>query len=246
MFSSEINGYNKNEVDKYIAKLKTEYEASIMEEKLKVIESERKLLDCKKYVSEIEKKQKNIISVLETYKKFQDEGNKNLEILRGEQFNLVYQHILTFFDELKNKYPGIEHNNSYKELLEDISKILRQNKENKEQIVKNTVSENDSMRILLSKMQQYKKDREPETNIKEVYIERAGKNMIKPVTDMELGEGEKYDNLVDKFLSTKPEENERTMKIQSSGFDLKEAISPTMSLSEIMKAFDFYNGEGEE
>lgn len=245
MFSSEINGYDKNEVDKYIAKLKAEYEASIMEEKLKVIESERKLLDCKKYVADIEKKQKNIVNVLETYKKFQDEGNKNLELLRSEQFNLVYQHILTFFDELKNKYPGIEHNNSYKELLEDISKILRQNKENKEQIVKNTVSENDSMRILLNKMQQYRKEKEPETNVKEVYIERAGKNMIKPVTDMELDESENYDNLVDKFLDTKPEENERTMKIQSSGFDLKEAISPTMSLSEIMKAFDFYNGDGQ-
>ena len=245
MFSSEINGYNKNEVDKYIAKLKSEYEASIMEEKLKVIESERKLLDCKKYAEEIEKKQKNIINVLETYKKFQDEGNKNLESLRGEQFNLVYQHILTFFDELKNRYPGIEHNSSYKELLEDISKILRQNKENKSQIVKNSVSENDSMRILLNKMQQYKKEK-PETNVKEVYIERQSKNLIKPVTDMQLNDGENYDNLVDKFLSTKPEENERTMKIQSSGFDLKEAVSPTMSLSEIMKAFDFYNGDGEE
>ncbi len=245
MFSSEINGYNKNEVDKYIAKLKSEYEASIMEEKLKVIESERKLLDCKKYAEEIEKKQKNIINVLETYKKFQDEGNKNLESLRGEQFNLVYQHILTFFDELKNRYPGIEHNSSYKELLEDISKILRQNKENKSQIVKNSVSENDSMRILLNKMQQYKKEK-PETNVKEVYIERQSKNLIKPVTDMQLNDDENYDNLVDKFLSTKPEENERTMKIQSSGFDLKEAVSPTMSLSEIMKAFDFYNGDGEE
>ena len=128
MFASELNGYNKNEVDKYIAKLKAEYEAVIMEEKLKVIESERKRLDAKKYSEEMESRQKNIISVLESYKKFQDEGNKNLEKLRSEQFKMVYQHILAFFDELKSKYPGIEHNDSYQQLLSDISKILNQDK----------------------------------------------------------------------------------------------------------------------
>lgn len=240
MFSSEINGYNKNEVDRYIAKLKSDNEALIMEEKLKVIESERKLLDAKKYVSDIENRQRNIISALESYKKFQDEGNKNLENLRGEQFKLVYQHILNFFEELKSIYPGIEHNHSYKELLEDISKILNQNRQTQTS-QKNTVSENDSMRMLLNKMQQYK--REQTGIVREVHIERAGKNLIKPVTDMSLNDEDKFDTLADKFLSTRPEENERTMKIQSSGFDLKEAISPTQSLAEIMKAFDFYNSD---
>ena len=72
----------------------------------------------------------------------------------------------------------------------------------------------------------------------------CGKNLIKPVTEMKLDEEDQYDNLVDKFLGTRPEENERTMSIQSSGFDLKEAISPTQSLEEIMKAFDFYGGDG--
>ena len=242
MFSNEINGYNKSEVDKFIANLKSEYEATIMEEKLKVIASERKLLEVKNYTAEVENRQKNIIAVLESYKKFQDEGAKNLENLRGEQFKLVYQHILAFFEELKNKYPGVEHNNSYKQLLKDISKILNQDK--KSDIVStNSVSDNDSMRILLSKMQQYKKDK-PES-AREVHIERSGKNMIKPVTEMELNENDKFDTLADKFLSTRPEESERTMKIQSSGFDLKEAISPTQSLEEIMKAFDFFGDGGD-
>ncbi len=241
MFASELNGYNKNEVDKFIAKLKAEYEAIIMEEKLKVIESERKRLDAKKYSEEMENRQKNIISVLESYKKFQDEGNKNLEKLRSEQFKMVYQHILNFFDELKSKYPGIEHNNSYKQLLSDISKILNQDKKT-QAVEQNHLSDNDSMRILLDKMQKYKKV----APVKEVHLQRSGKNLIKPVTEMQLDEEDRYDNLVDKFLGTRPEENERTMKIQSSGFDLKEAISPTQSLEEIMKAFDFYNGDNGE
>lgn len=243
MFASELNGYNKNEVDKYIAKLKAEYEAIIMEEKLKVIESERKRLDAKKYSQEMETRQKNIIAVLESYKKFQDEGNKNLEKLRSEQFKMVYQHILNFFDELKSKYPGIEHNDSYKQLLHDISKILNQNKKS-ETVDQKHLSENDSMRILLSKMEKYKKG----NAVKEVHLQRSGKNLIKPVTDMRLDEKDRYDNLVDKFLGTRPDENENNMKIQSSGFDIKEAISPTQSLEEIMKAFDFYNdgADGED
>ena len=58
---------------------------------------------------------------------------------------------------------------------------------------------------------------------------------------------DKFENLVDKFLITKPEEIEpRSMKIQSSGFDLKEAINPKDDLSEIMKAFDFYNDDNQE
>ena len=239
MFASELNGYNKNEVDKYIAKLKAEYEAVIMEEKLKVIESERKRLDAKKYSEEMENRQKNIISVLESYKKFQDEGNKNLEKLRSEQFKMVYQHILAFFDELKSKYPGIEHNDSYQQLLSDISKILNQDKK-AQTVEQNHLSDNDSMRILLRKMKKYKKV----SPVKEVHLQRSGKNLIKPVTEMKLDEEDQYDNLVDKFLGTRPEENERTMSIQSSGFDLKEAISPTQSLEEIMKAFDFYGGDG--
>ncbi len=240
MFSTELNGYNKKEVDKYIANLKADYEAVIMEEKLKVIESERKLLDAKKYSTEVENRQKNIIAVLESYKKFQDEGNKNLESLRGTQFKLVYQHILAFFDELKSKYPGIEHNDSYQELLQDISKILNQNgKDNN--FPKNSSLENDSMRILLNKIRYYKKG--SSDVVREVHIERSGKNLIKPVTEMKLQDGDNYDTLVDKFLSTKPEENDRSMKIQSSGFDLKEAVSPTASLEEIMKAFDFFNDD---
>ena len=59
MFSTEFNGYNKNEVDKYIADLKATYEKSLMEEKLKVLEAERKVLEYKN-------KQKNIMKLKAT------------------------------------------------------------------------------------------------------------------------------------------------------------------------------------
>jgi hypothetical protein len=61
---------------------------------------------------------------------------------------------------------------------------------------------------------------------------------------MQLEKNDKYDTLVEKFLNSKPpEEQPKALKIQSSGFDLKEAISPKDDLSEIMKAFDFYKND---
>ena len=43
MFQQELNGYNRSEVDSYIQRLKANYEAKLMSEKLKALESERKL-----------------------------------------------------------------------------------------------------------------------------------------------------------------------------------------------------------
>ena len=54
MFSQEINGYNKQEVDSFIKRIKANYEAKLMSEKLKALESERKLLDAKNDDIELE------------------------------------------------------------------------------------------------------------------------------------------------------------------------------------------------
>ena len=64
MFSSEIYGYNKNEVDKFISNLKAEHEKALMEEKLKVLEAEKKVLETKNKAQEIENRSKNIFSLL--------------------------------------------------------------------------------------------------------------------------------------------------------------------------------------
>ena len=251
MFSTEYNGYSKTEVDRYIAKLKREHEASLMEEKLKVLESEKRLLDFKNKSYDLESREKNIMSALDMFKKYQDEGSRNIDALRIEQLKVVYQQMKIAIEELKILYPGIDNNSGIKKVLQDVSSILEQitASENAPYIAP-VKTENDSMRMLLNKMQGYRKVQDtPKAEApKEVRIERNGeiKNQIKPVCEMTIEEGENYDNLVDKFLSTKPEEPQsKTMKIQSSGFDLKEAINPKDDLAEIMKAFDFYGGNEE-
>ena len=71
------------------------------------------------------------------------------------------------------------------------------------------------------------------------------KDQIKPIADMELDSDEMYENLVDKFLSDDDMETNAYSKIllekqKNDGFDLKEAITPTEDLDEIMRSFSFY------
>lgn len=245
MFSTEFNGYKKNEVDEFIANIKSDYEKALMEEKLKVLEAERKLLESKKKEKEIEVREKNILSMLETFKRYQTEGNRNIELLRSEQLKVVYGRLVDFLKNLNEREPGILLNSNYRKLLAEIEDILDSAELRKEEIV-STGTENDPMRMLLSKMN----ERRLQETAKEIRIERSSEGrvgLIKPVTEMKLEENDNYDNLVDKFLDTKPpEEQPRSMKIQSNGFDLKEAINPKDDLGEIMKAFDFYGGNDDE
>lgn len=243
MFSQEMYGYNKKEVDKYIDELKTYHERALMQEKLKVLEAEKKILDIKKRTQDIESREKTILNVLESYKKAQAEGTHNIEVLRAEQLKMIYLQLQSFLTDLNTKVPGVLLNSNYRKLINEIENILDKNQIKTDEYV-SAGTENDSMRILLSKMQG-KRTQEP---AKEVRVERSinKPSQIRPVTEMRLDAGDNYDNLVDKFLnSAPPEEQPKSLKIQSSGFDLKEAINPKQDLSEIMKAFDFYS-DGEE
>ena len=154
MFSSEYNGYNKKDVDEYLANLKTEHERELMEERLKVLESEKKVLDIKKKNMDIENREKNILAVLDSFKKMQAEGNRNIDVLRTEQLKMIYIHLKEFLAELNLKYPGVLVNNNYKKLASEIENVLDNTNVTSSLVKANT--ENDSMRILLSKMQEKK------------------------------------------------------------------------------------------
>ena len=245
MFSNENNGYNKREVDLYIAKMKESYEKALMDERLKVLDGEKKMLELKNKTKEVEERAKNIQAMLESFKKQQAEGNNNIENLRSEQLRLIYIQLQDFMQELNSRYPGVLVNNTYKKILRDIQSILTKVAKKEAAI---TGTGNDSMRVLLNKRQ----EKRELSSSKEVKIERNSDfkertHFIKPVTEMVLKEGDGFDSLVDKFLASQPvEQQPKSMKITSSGFDLKEAVTPTEDLSEIMKAFDFFGGDDEE
>lgn len=227
--------YTREEVDAVIKSLNAEHEKTLMEERLKLLEAEKKIMAFKQKWEEVEVREKNITSALESFKKQQNEGSRNIELLRGEQLRMIYLNLQSFLQETNKRYPGILLSASYKKIVGDIEAVLAKNDD-----IVEIGTDNDPMRLLLLKMQDKK------STPKEIRVERVvdRPSQIKPVCEMELKEGDKFDNLVDKFLSTRPEEP-RVNTIQSSGFDLKEAISPTQDLSEIMKAFDFYNPDEE-
>lgn len=212
MFSQETNGYNKAEVDMYIQRMKASYESKLMEEKLKALDSEKKMLDMKNERFDIENKEKNIMAALNVFekaKKFQEEGSKNY-------YKLVMDKLELLIKELNLKFPDLKKDEAFTSILLEFSTIIRDYKENLEKapdLTQPIYSENDSMRLLLNKMQDYKKIQDAP---KEVHIatNNSNKKEIKTLKDYPKSE---------------------------SGFDFEEALNPTEDLEEIMKAFDFYN-----
>lgn len=211
MFSGEFNGYNREEVDEYITRLKAE----IMQQKFSLLESEKKRLDEQKQKEEVEAKERNILNAIQVFEdaqKFQEEGSRSMYALKIEQITLVYR---KFEDVLKKIYllhPELQDDKELGKIIEELGDVLIKAKgETTVGSFANSVnSDNNAMRMLLNKMQEYRKSGD---SPKEVKIARIS-------------------------AKTVPAEQE-----EQNGFDLKEAVNPKMELSEIMKAFDFFNNE---
>lgn len=212
MFSQEQNGYNKQEVDSFIARLKASYESKLMEEKLKALDSEKRMLDMKNMSVEIENKEKNILTalnVLEKAKIFQEQGFQNL-------YKLIMDKLEILVDQLKAGFPQLSANKNFQSLMSEFSNMVHAYKislDKPTDINSPVNSSNDSMRMLLNKMQEYKKVQDVP---KEVHI-----STNKP--------------------ASQPTFNASQDDFSESGFSFEEALNPTEDLAEIMKAFDFYN-----
>lgn len=223
MFSQEHNGYNRAEVDMYIQRMKASYESKLMEEKLKVLDSEKKVLDMKNERLEIENKERHImtaLNVIEKAKRFQEEGPRNI-------YKLIMDKLTLLIKELNLKFPELRQNQDFEAIIVEFSDMVEDYKENLEKTTDIThpiYSENDSMRLLLNKMQDYKKGQEPP---KEVHISTTPTQSQKQP------------------LSAKTEKAKQVplqnIPANESGFSFEEALNPTDDLAEIMKAFDFYN-----
>ena len=165
MFQQELNGYNRSEVDSYIQRLKANYEAKLMSEKLKALESERKLLDAKNERVELENKEKNILNALKTIEKqqqFQEEGSRKI-------YGLVMEKLELLLNELNLRFPELSHDSQYLDILDEFSKVITSAKNEMKKAPAMTYSVNsgnDSMRALLSKMQEYSKIQDTPKEVK--------------------------------------------------------------------------------
>lgn len=155
MFSQEPDGYKKSEVDSFIQRMKASYEAKLMEEKLKALDSEKKVLDLKNERLEIENKERNImtaLNVIEKAKHFQEEGSKNF-------YKLIMDKLQLLLEELNLKFPQLKKDKNLNNIIDEFNIMIDNYKDSLEKTVNIThpiSSENDSMRMLLNKMQDYK------------------------------------------------------------------------------------------
>lgn len=268
-FSVAKNGYNKKEVDLYIKDLLARVED--LEQKNLKLDNELKFYQSQK--KEIKEKNESIsialTAAVEKAKQIEKSSN-NVYKLKIQQLNLLYLKWERLLDEIVDKYPQIEQVENVQQLLtkfkDDIKNTLKDDFKLCS-ITSPVKTDNDTIRLLLNKLNTYSKD-EP---VKTVKVERKqlSKDMltsqtelnriedkaslIKPICNTSLNDkpndGEDF---ADKFLEDDSIENNAYANIITSkvgaipevnetGFDLKEAINPKDDLDEIMKAFDFFD-----
>ncbi len=170
MFDSEQNGYNKNEVDEYITRLKAE----MLEQKFSLLEAEKKYLDLQSQKAEVEAKEKSIlkaIQVFEDAQKFQEEGSRSMYALKIEQMTLVYRKFEDVLQKMYLLHPELQSDRELGVLVSELDDVLGQAKNDSPSVITSPInSNNDSMRALLGKMQEYRRGGE---NPKEVRIARV-------------------------------------------------------------------------
>lgn len=264
-FTKMKNGYSEKEVDDYISLIKLNYEKNIAEK-------EKKIVELKETVDAVKNKEKSIAVALTAAvdkAKEIETSSKNIYRLKIEQMTILCSRWEMLLNEMIRKYPGIEDISNVREDINNLKGIIKNSLKddfNIEIISKNPVT--DPIRILLSRLSQntsnpsQKRQEKPKVQIqRKVKVSAADKtelakleektNQIKPIVNLNLKKGDKYENLVDKFLAddetiadsiSKSVLKIHTLANRDEGekFDLNEAVNPTEDLEEIMKAFDFY------
>jgi len=240
MFETQYNGYDRKSVDEYISKLKNE----IMEQKLSILDNEQKYMDYREKRAELETRERNLYKAVKAFQdaqKIRDEGAKTLYTLKLEQLSQLYKKAESLLKNIYLRHPEIEKDVQIKNLFSDFEQLLESTKtnDNYSSVMNAPIStENDSMRILLSKMQDYRNAKDKPKEVRFERVQTETRLQIKPIcAGSEFGD-------VDDFLKATPvEENKYFKSPDESGFNLDEAINPKEDLETIMKAFDFFNEE---
>lgn len=271
-FSSSKNGYNKKEVDLYIADLT----AKINELETKNAKEIKELSEYRNKEKEIKDKNNSIsialTAAVEKAKQI-EKSSQNVYKLKIQQINLLYAKWEKLLNVILEKYPQIEQVENVKELLSEFKENIKSTLKDDYKLCSITSpvrTDNDTIRLLLNKLNVYSKE-EPQKVVK-VERKQLSKDMltsqtelnriedkaplIKPIYESSLKDNEKYENLADKFLNEDDSEDnayaniitsksKNVPEVNETGFDLKEAVNPKEDLDEIMKAFDFFNEDNE-
>lgn len=270
-FQTARNGFNKDEVINYVNNL----EDQIKQKDLKIESLEKSLNTYISKEKDIKEKGDNIsialTAAVEKAKQIEN-SSKNVYKLKIEELEILYTRWEKVLNELIEKYPNLEEIDNVKKLLSNFKSTLKSSlKEDFKFVNANNIGQNeDPMKALLGKMNNYldkqiseKKEVKTKTRIRkqlsnDLRLKQTELNkleekstMIKPIYEARIEKGEKYESLLDKFLTQEAPNsayaNKLTAKIgvcpesDEGGFDLKEAVNPKDSLETIMKSFDFFS-----
>lgn len=272
-FQTARNGYNREEVDNYINELTIDIEQKNAE----IDKLNKALSKYKEVEKDMAEKGENIsialTAAVEKAKQIEN-SSKNVYQLKIEELEILYSRWEKVLNELIQKYPNLDEIDNVKKLLQDFKSSIKASIKEDFKFTNTNVKiqkDSDPMRVLLNKMNTYldkqvEENKKPKTQTrkrkqlsKDMLTKQTELNkleekatMIKPIFQSKIEKGEKYESLLDKFLtqeatpdsayaskitaktSIMPDANE-------SGFDLKEAVNPKDSLETIMQSFDFFN-----
>ncbi|MGN1227876.1 MAG: hypothetical protein ACI4TX_04450 [Christensenellales bacterium] len=262
------NGYDVNEVNKFIKNQEMSYSLQCDKQKDRIMQLSKENEMLKQKLADYIAKEANISNALliavEKAKQI-EEGSKKIYELEIQKLRLLFNKYKVFLDDLINSHSDSSSIKTTKALIEDFKKSINTTLSTNFNGNIKTVSAYDPMRALLSKMNTYIAKRnldaskviadyDNDTREERIFDHFYEKNNIKPISNVELKDDEKFENVVDKFLEVGDEEANALAKhiingdedYKNNGFDLKEAVNPTESLEEIMKDFDFYLGDDDK
>ena len=272
-FDIDKKGYETSQVDKFIDSLTLKYEEKLSEQKDRVFSLKKEISTLKERLETYEEKDKQISKALvfavEKAEQIENSAKKiyDLEVRR---IRILYKKWKDILSQLEDSCPEILTNGklqlSLNEFNGNIASVIKQNEKFEENSVKNDIkkSGDNYIKNILNKMDYVineKGKEEPKTakteksngedkkktariqNIQKRFQNLGLNNVMKGESVEEYLNDKKVetDNAYAKNLTRakkKPEPNE-------SGFDLDAILNPTEELDEIMKAFDFYEGNVE-
>lgn len=272
-FQTARNGYNREEVDNYINELTIDIEQKNAE----IDKLNKALAKYKETEKDMAEKGENIsialTAAVEKAKQI-EKSSKNVYQLKIEELEILYSRWEKVLNELIQKYPNLDEIDNVKKLLQDFKSSIKASIKEDFKFTNTSVKiqkDSDPMRALLNKMNTYldkqvEENKKPKTQTrkrkqlsKDMLTKQTELNkleekatMIKPIFQSKIEKGEKYETLLDKFLTQEatPDSayaSKLTAKTSiipdanESGFDLKEAVNPKDSLETIMQSFDFFN-----
>lgn len=275
-FQSARNGYNKEEVDEYINDLTLKLE----EKNAEIDKLNKSLASYIQTEKDIAEKGENIsialTAAVEKAKQI-EKSSKSVYKLKIEELEILYARWEKVLNELIQKYPNLDEIDNVKKLLLDFKASIKASIKEDFKFTNTNISiqkDSDPMRVLLGKMNSYldkqvEENKRPKTSThprkqlsKDMLTKQTELNkleekatMIKPIYQARIEDGEKYESLLDKFLTEDATPDSAyanrltaktgiTPRANESGFDLKEAVNPKDSLETIMQSFDFFANQG--